>query len=308
MKIAITGANGFVGNNLSDYLTHKGLEILRVQRKRTGNSIFIPKCDKTTNWSKALKDVETVIHCAAIVHQEKNKPFESYYKVNVQGTESLINQAVKSGVKNIIFISTIKVNGEESSLLNPFKDDSNDNPNDYYAISKLLAETILKSISIKEGINYVIIRPGLIYGPGVSANFYNLIKLIDSGIPLPFGDIRNKRSLLFIDNLGEFIFQIIDKNSFNNQIFLLSDSKPISLKKLVNLIYFYLNKRNKNFYFPVKLLNLIFSLLGKKNISSRLFGSLVIDSSQAYKNLHLEQFFSSDYGIKKTVEWYLNQK
>ncbi len=308
MKIAITGANGFVGNNLSDYLTQKGIKVLRVQRKKTVNSIFIPQCDEKTNWTNALEDVETIIHCAAIVHQEKNKPFKSYYKVNVQGTESLINQAVKAGVKNIIFISTIKVNGENSSLLKPFKDDSEDNPSDYYAISKLFAEGILKSISKKDGINYVIIRPGLIYGPGVSANFYNLIKLIDSGIPLPFGGIRNKRSLLFIDNLGEFIFQIIDKNSFNNQIFLLSDSKPISLKKLVNLIYFYLNKRNKNFYFPVKLLNLIFSLLGKKNISSRLFGSLVIDSSQAYKKLHLEQSFSSDYGIKKTVEWYLNQK
>ncbi len=307
MKIAITGANGFVGNNISNYLTQKGIDILRVQRKRSVNSVFIPKCDKNTNWNKALKDVDTVIHCAAIVHQEKNVAFDDYYKINVQGTESLINQAVKAGVKNIVFISSIKVNGENSSLLNPFNDDSKDNPNDYYGISKLFAENILKLISKKEEINYVIIRPGLIYGPRVSANFYNLIKLVDSGIPLPFGDVRNKRSFLFIDNLGEFIFQLIDKNAFNNKIYLLSDPKPISLSKLINLIYIGLNKRNRNFYFPVKILTLFLYLLGKKNISSRLIGSLVIDPSKAYKDLNFDPPFSSDYGIRKTIEWYLSQ-
>ena len=307
MKIAITGANGFVGDNLSNYLTEKGIKILRVQRKRSLNSIFVPTCDNSTNWNKALKDVDIVIHCAAIVHQEKNKPFERYYKVNVQGTESLINQAIKAGVKNFIFLSTVKVNGENTSSLNPFKDDLNDNPNDFYGISKLFAENSLKLISKKEQINYVIIRPALIYGHGVSANFYNLIKLVDSGIPLPFGNIRNKRSFLFIDNLGEFIYQLIDKNAFNNQIFLLSDPNPISFSKLINLIYVALNKRNRNFKIPVKFLTFILYLLGKKNISSKLIGSLVIDPSKAYKDLNFEPPFSNDYGIRKTVEWYLNQ-
>ena len=307
MKIAITGASGFVGNNLSNYLTKKGFKILRVQRKRSQNSVFVPKCDKTTDWSKALKDVNTVIHCAAIVHQSKNVTFDSYYSVNVQGTESLINQAVAAGVKNIIFFSSIKVNGENSCLLHPFKDDSNDKPNDYYGISKLFAENTLKLISQKEGINYVIIRPGLIYGPGVSANFYNLIKLVDSGIPLPFGDIRNKRSFLFIDNLGEFIFQLINQDAFNNKIFLLADPKPISFSKLINLIYGALNKRNRNFNLPVRILSLLFYLFRLNDLSSRLIGSLVIDSSKAYKDLNFEPPFSTDYGIKKTVKWYLNQ-
>ena len=110
MKIAITGSNGFLGNNLSNYLTNKGFEILRIQREKTKNNIFIPKLDKNTNWGEALKGVETVIHYAGIKHQ-KNKTFETYYKVNVQGTESLINQAIKAG-ENIVFISSIKVNGK----------------------------------------------------------------------------------------------------------------------------------------------------------------------------------------------------
>lgn len=308
MKIAITGANGFVGNNLSNYLTQKGLDLIRVQRKKGANCVTIPKCDKTTDWNKALQDVDTIIHCAGIAHQKKDQSFEKFYKVNVQGTESLVNQAVKVGVRNIIFISSIKVNGENSSLLNPFIDDSNDNPIDYYGISKLFAESVIKSISKTEGINYVIIRPGLIYGPRVSANFYNLIKLVDSGIPLPFGGISNKRSLLFVDNLGEFIFQIIYKNAFTNEIFLLSDAQPLSLSKLINSIYMGLNKRNRNFNVSIKFLELIFYLLGKKNLSSRLLGSLVIDSSKAYSKIFTEPPFSTEYGIKKTVEWYLNQK
>ena len=308
MKTLITGANGFVGNNLSNYLTKKGIHVLRVQMKKRFNTFYIPNCDKTTDWSNALNDVETVIHCASIVHQKKNKPFQSFYKVNVQGTESLIRQAAKAGVKNFIFISTIKVNGENSSLSDPFKDNSEESPNDYYSISKLMAENIIKSIAKIEDINYVIIRPGLIYGPGVRANFYNLIRLVDSGLPLPFAGMHNNRSILFIDNLGEFIYQLINKNYLKNRIFLLSDSTPISLSEIINLIYQNLNKKNKNFTFPTKLITLFLSLLGKKHLSPKLFGSLVIDSSSSYQDLCIEPPFTTDYGIKKTVEWYLKNK
>ena len=308
MKIAVTGANGFVGNNLSNYLTQKGIQISRVQRKKRLNTIFIPNCNRATDWSEALTDVETVIHCASIVHNKRVDNFESFYKVNVQGTESLVSQAAKAGVKNIIFISTIKVNGENSSLLNPFGDNSEVNPHDYYSISKLFAENSIKFISKIEGINYVIIRPGLIYGPGVRANFYNLIKLVDSGLPLPFKGVKNMRSLLFIDNLGEFIYQLIKKSYFKNQIFVLSDSTPLSLSELINLIYLQLDKKSRNFYFPLKILKFILNISGKKDLSSRLLGSLVIDSSSAREDLCFETPFSTDYGVKKTVQWYLKHK
>ena len=238
----------------------------------------------------------------------KKKSFEYYYEVNVQGTESLLKQAAKIGVKNFIFISTIKVNGEFSSQQNPFTKLSSPNPKDFYAISKLLAENSIKEIARESGINFVIIRPTLIYGPGVKANFFKFIKLVDSGIPLPFKNVKNKRSMLFIDNICEFIFNIICKNKYLNKTYLLADRDPISISCLINILSENLQKTNRSFKVSLRLLNLLFNLFGMKNLAQRLIGSLVVDADYAYKEIQFFNPISTEEGINETIQWYLKEK
>tara|TARA_B100000886_G_scaffold338411_1_gene301176 strand:+ start:6236 stop:7180 length:945 start_codon:yes stop_codon:yes gene_type:complete len=308
LKISITGSNGFLGSRLSNFLQSKGLEVLKVQRKKGLDIINIKDCSKNTDWTKALIGVDTVIHCASVVHQNKKKSFEYYYEVNVQGTESLLKQAAKIGVKNFIFISTIKVNGEFSSQQNPFTKLSSPNPKDFYAISKLLAENSIKEIARESGINFVIIRPTLIYGPGVKANFFKFIKLVDSGIPLPFKNVKNKRSMLFIDNICEFIFNIICKNKYLNKTYLLADRDPISISCLINILSENLQKTNRSFKVSLRLLNLLFNLFGMKNLAQRLIGSLVVDADYAYKEIQFFNPISTEEGINETIQWYLKEK
>lgn len=307
MKVSITGANGFLGRNLASFLEKKGFKVLRVQRTKDIGTINIPDCSKNTNWSEALVGVDTLIHCASVVHQFKKTSFEYYYQVNVQGTESLLRQAAKFGVKKFIFISTIKVNGESSSKEEPFSSASDPNPHDNYSISKLLAESSIKQISQELGIKFVIIRPCLIYGPGVKANFYKLIKIIDFGIPLPFKNVNNERSILFIDNICGFIFNIIKNDKFLNKTYLLADQKSISLANLINMISKNLRKTNVNFRVSLKLLSFIFKLFGKKDIAQRLMGSLVIDSFNSYKEIGFEKPLSTEEGIHETIKWYLKK-
>ncbi len=309
MKVAVTGANGFVGSNLCNYLEFKGIDVKRIVRKKVDNGFEIKNIDEFTDWSEALKDVEIVIHCLSIAHEtSKKKNLEEYRRVNVALTKNLALQAVAFGVKKFIFISSIKAGCDIDNLEKRLDSCYTKRKIDVYGISKLEAERELKILSNNEKIDVVIIRPCLIYGPGVKANFLNLIKLVNSGIPLPFLGIKNFRSILYVDNLSDFIYFCLKCKKASNKTFLFSDPLTLSTNSLIYKIGFYLNKRIIMFYLPKKFLLFLASLIGSKEKVKKLFDSLTIKSSSTYKYLEYEPKFSTDEGIKKTINWYLNNK
>ena len=301
--VAITGANGFVGRALCEELSSREIKHRRLQRKKENNVSVIDSIGPDTKWKKALIGVDTVIHCAGFAHQNKiysKKNLILYDLINHQGTVNLAKQAAEQGVKRFIFISTIKVNGELSCKI-PFKSTDKSNPQDPYSISKQKAEKGLKRISKNGKMEIVIIRPPLIYGPEAKGNFKDLIKIINLGIPLPLKKIKNKRSLIYIGNLIDFIIECIYSPAASNQTFLVSDDIVISTKDLVEKLAFHLNKKLYIFYFPELFLTFALKILGKKDLINKLLGNLVIDNYYAYKIIKWKPPYTFDEGIKKTI-------
>lgn len=311
MLIAITGANGFVGRHLSRHLRKTPYKLRLFQREKGKDVFQIKDFVNYSNWNLALSNVDILIHCAAKVHDLKNSERQNlnlYEEINVNLTETLAKEAVKSKVKRIIFISSIKVNGESTPEGYPFNNSSIPSPKDHYAYSKLKAENILNSISKKGNIEIVIIRPSLIYGPNVGANFLNLIKLVDLGIPIPFLGIKNKRSLLYVENLVSFIAECIENKAAANKTFLISDAKPISISNLIYLIKEALKKNIIIFRFPIGLIKILFSIINKRDTLNKLIGNLELDSSESYRILNWEPPFTTKEGLLKTVNWYSYKK
>ena len=311
MKIAVTGSNGFVGSHLCEYLERKNYDVTRIQRKSGSNCVYIPKIDENTDWAKALKEVDTVIHCAAIAHSLNEKNFESlhfYRNFNVLATKKLAEDAFKYGVKRFIFISSIKVNGEKTDLDYPFNNKSNTNPEDAYSLSKLEAEEVLKKISKETGLDYVIIRPPIIYGPGVKANFFKLLKYAKYNLPFPFGKIKNLRSILYIGNLTSFIEKCLLTDNTSAKTFLVSDGDPLSTNDLFKEISLHMGKKPMSLSISKFFLNFIGKCIGKKKEIDLLSSSLVIDSLEIKKLIDWEPPYSTEEGLKLTVKWFLKNQ
>ena len=217
MLIAITGSNGFIGNYLSKYLINSGYKIRRIQRKKGKNVFLINDLENNNDWRKILSGVDVVIHCASKVHsfQSSKKNISEYESINVLATKRIAKEAAKLNVKKLIFLSTVKVYGEKTLPKIPFNNKTEFNPEDEYSKSKCRAENVLREVSKKYGLKIIIIRIPLVYGPLVGANFLNLIKLVNLKIPLPFGNIQNKRSIIFIGNLADFICNLSFLMSFS---------------------------------------------------------------------------------------------
>ena len=212
MLIAVTGSNGFIGKHLCNYLKKIGYDVRPIQRVKEKDAFQINDLKDNNDWERVLKGSDIVIHCASKVHSfekksEKNKL--SYEEINVLATEKIAKEAVKLGIKKFIYLSTIKVYGEKTLAGEPIKNDSILNPMDTYSLSKLRAEEKLRNISAKNGLKIIIIRIPLVYGPLVKANFLSLIRLVNLQIPLPLKNIANKRSIIFIGNLVDFISKCI---------------------------------------------------------------------------------------------------
>jgi len=253
--------------------------------------------------------IDIVIHLAARVHVmdgKQAKPLAAFRTINTDGTYRLARTAANMGVKRFIFISTVKVNGEDSSTSYTEKDSPN--PQDPYAISKWEAEQILRDVSAKTGMETIIIRPPLVYGPAVRANFLRLLHLVDQGIPLPFARINNYRSLIYIGNLVDAIATCINHPNAGNQTFLVSDQDDVSTPDLIRLISSAMDKPTRLFSFPPNILSLFATMIGKKNLYDRLCGSLTVDASAISKTLSWQPPFSLNDGIAHTVEWYLRNK
>ena len=311
--ILVTGATGFIGSRLlAAQKTSPNSFRVRAAARRpcavpASNVQWseISGIDGETDWINALSGVDVVIHLAARVHVMEDAsvdPLAEYRLVNVRGTLNLARQAAAAGVRRFIFLSSIKVNGEETAPGEFFSENSKPNPLDPYGISKYEAEEVLKAICSQTGMEYVIIRPPLIYGPGVKANYRKLIDLVKKGIPLPFGCVSNQRSMLALDNLIDFIILVVTDPRAANQTFLLSDGQDLSSKELVTKIALALGLAPRVLPVPTILLKVLGFLLGKRAAVKRLLGSLQIDSTKARKLLGWIPPVTAEEGISSTIK------
>ncbi len=310
MNIAITGANGFIGSFLVKYLSSLSYDLTLIQRKSPSESFFVQGINGKTDFSKILQGVDVVIHCASLVHQKSDKSisFESYRSVNIDGTKRLAEDCVKCGVKRLIFLSSIKVNGEFNDNESMFDNYSEPNPNDSYAISKYLAEKELRLIESKSSLQVVIVRPPLVYGPLVKANFFKLIKVIDSGYPLPLLNVNNSRSFMYVENLVMFLEKCISNEMVAGRTLLISDPKPLSTKELIYNISELLGKNTRLFYFPISILSFFALFVDLKSQLNKLVCSLVVDPRETYSLVNWYPPIDFSLGIEKTVNWFLLRK
>ncbi|MDN3434319.1 SDR family oxidoreductase [Pseudoalteromonas sp. APC 3356] len=313
MRIAITGATGFVGRHLTKELIAKKLsdkelsveELVIIGRRPidlSNTTFFKRSIDGYTDYSKALNSVDVIIHCAARAHimsDDAKDPLAEFREVNTEGTFNLAKQAASAGVKRFIYISSIKVNGESTTDSKPFKFNDEPNPLDPYGLSKAEAETKLLSLGKETGMEIVIIRPPLVYGEGVKANFASLMRFIEKGFPLPFRTIKgNKRSLVSVYNLVDLIKVCIEHPKASNQIFLASDDDDLSTAEMVALIAKVQNRKNLALPIPVCCFKLVGKLLNKSDMVDRLIGSLQLDITHTKETLNWKPPYSVEHGFK----------
>ena len=315
MRILVTGANGFIGRNLVPQLIKSGHEVVASYRNddfRQFDTQIYPISDlgPDTDWSKALIKVETVIHLAARVHVMTDKAknlISDNKRINTEGTRKLAKDAAAAGVRHFIFMSTIKVNGESSDL-KAFCYDDLPAPKDPYATAKLEAEKALAQVVRSSNMSATIIRSPLVYGPGVKGNFISLIKICMRGWPLPFGGVKNRRSIIYVGNLVDLIQRVINKPPSSTKIYLCRDPQDVSTPELIRKTCTALGVKPLIIFFPLSVLHFIAILIGKKATISRLTESLYVDDSPTRVDLDWTPPFSMLKGLKETATWFDTQK
>ncbi|QAY92454.1 SDR family oxidoreductase [Pseudomonas sp. ACM7] len=285
--ILLTGATGFVGGAILNRLHHENKHPVVVAVRDESRvpiqgvpKVCIKSFDGGTRWEEHLTGSDVVIHSAARVHvmnDVETDPLAAFRKVNVEGTLNLARQAAAAGVRRFIFISSIKVNGEGTVPGTAYAADDVPAPMDPYGISKMEAEQGLRELAVETAMEVVIIRPVLVYGPGVKANFLNMMRWLDKGVPLPFGAIHNSRSLVALDNLVDLVLTCIVHPAAANQTFLVSDGEDLSTTTLLSKMAKALNKPARLIPVPSWILQSGAALVGKKGLSQRLCGSLQVD-------------------------------
>ena len=310
MKLLLTGATGFVGQRLAEQLLQIPAYKLTCAIRR--ETTQLPKhclmqvaLDTNADWAAALNEQDVVIHLAARAHIMKDEvadPLAEYRRVNVAATLNLAHQAAAAGVKRFIFISTIKVNGEQSPQNQPFTAEDIPTPVDAYALSKYEAEQGLQQIGQATGMEVVIIRPPLVYGPGAKGNFASMTKLVTKGLPLPLASVQNKRSLIALDNLIDLIITCIAHPAAANQVFLAADGEDLSTADLLRRLGHAMHKSARLLPVPPSLLLSGATLLGKPSLAQRLLGSLQVDTTKTQQLLGWKPPLSVDEGLKRCFE------
>ncbi|MFH4530035.1 UDP-glucose 4-epimerase family protein [Vibrio diabolicus] len=314
MNILLTGASGFIGSKLLEDLSADSILSLGRDKPEglSSEKFFKLEIDNDTDYSVALSGVGVVVHLAARVHvmnDAVSNPLEEYREVNTRGTINLARQAASAGVKRFVFVSSIKVNGESTSQGKPFTSGDLHAPEDDYGLSKSEAERQLFEIAKETGMEVVIIRPTLVYGPGVKANFAALMNLVSKGVPLPFGCIKNnKRSLVSVDNLVDLIITCIDHPNAANQVFLVSDDHDVSTCEMVLHMAQALGKPTWQLPVPVWCYQLAGKLFRKSDVVDRLIGSLQVDITHTKETLDWTPPQSLEEGFRETARALLNSK
>ena len=307
MKVLVTGANGFVGTALSARLAASGFEVVPAVRCKSGVplAVVVGNLDASTDWRSALSGCDAVAHLAARVHvmnDTAQNPLALYRETNTEATLNLARQAAQAGVKRFVFISTIKVNGEGRA--EPYRENDLPAPEDAYAISKWEAEQGLWLIARETGMEVVILRPPLVYGPGVKANFLRLMQTVQKGWPLPLGAIRNRRSLLYLGNFVDAIRVCVEHPAAAGQTFLLDDGEAVSTPELIRAVGQAMGRPARLLAVPVGVLELAGGLIGKRAAVARLTGSLFVDSSLIRSRLGWTPPYTLHQGLAATVaDW-----
>ena len=338
MKFLVTGTGGFIGRPLCKEMSHRGYQVKAAMRSHgqlsaNGETVTVGAIDAGTKWADALRGVDVVIHLAARVHVMKDKaadPLTEFFKVNLYGTSNLAQQAASAGVKRLVYVSSAKVNGEStapmstlsSDTLSPdpspspckgegeivFAESDEPDPQDPYAISKLQAEQVLQRISHETGLEVVVVRPPLVYGPGVKGNFLRLLTAIDKGIPLPLAGAHNARSLAYVGNLVDALIACAIHPAAAGQTYLVSDGEDVSTAMLVEKIAHALGRSSRSFYVPPGLLRTAATVLGRAEQIDRLFGSLRVNDQKLRGELGWAPPFSMEQGLRATADWYCTKR
>ncbi len=315
-NVLVTGATGFVGRHLCELLASGGDVVTGTTRRSVDEVpaegpkfISVGDLGSAVDWEPLLKGVDCVVHLAARVHVMREldaDPLAAFRRVNVAGTKRLIGQACDSGVRRFIYLSSVKVLGD-AAFDRPFRVSDTPRPTDPYGQSKLEAERVVEQVAAESKLETVIIRPPLVYGPGVGGNFVRLLQMVDKNFPLPFGRIDNKRSLVSVHNLCHLIQECLANSEAAGKTFLVSDNADISTRDLVRMMANAMSRTPRLVPVPVSILRGLAGLLGRSDEADRLLGSLQVDMSHTTSTLNWEPPTSIENGIGETVKWFRNK-
>lgn len=318
-KVAVTGASGFVGHALCSRLLEEGVEVIAIGRSQSASSsladrsftqLLVGEMGPYTDWSAALDGVEVVIHLAARVHVMRESaadPLAEFRSVNTAGTEHLARCAAAGGVKRLVYVSSIKVNGEQTSGGQKFSAEDMPAPQDPYGVSKWEAEQALHRVAGETGLEVVIVRPPLVYGPGVKGNFAQMLSVVARGIPLPFASLRNQRSLVYLGNLVDALNICATHPAASGQTYLVCDGEDVSTPELLRQLAVAMDAPSRLLPCPSMLLRLAGKLAGKSQQVERLLGSLQVDGDKIRRELNWVPPYSLQQGLQATAKWYRNR-